>query len=111
MQIAFTVCSYTESLYALLSFGGVYHLMSGANNFAILCLALSGFARSNGVLNAGYIGFQTMHRAYDAIFRKKHLIVSSYYFNCCSSYRSLSVFSFFVMDTFLDIHEPIMHHL
>lgn len=85
--------------------------MSGANNFAILCLALSGFARSNGVLNAGYIGFQTMHRAYDAIFRKKHLIVSSYYFNCCSSYRSLSVFLFFVMDTFLDIHEPIMHHL
>lgn len=77
LQIAFTVCSYSESLYALLSFEGLYHLMSGANNFAVLWFALSGSARSNGVLNAGYIGFQTMHRAYDAIFRKKHPIVSS----------------------------------
>lgn len=46
--------------------------MSGANNFAVLWLALSGSARSNGVLSAGYIGFQTMHRAYDAIFLKKN---------------------------------------
>ncbi|KAM7469503.1 hypothetical protein LguiA_007686 [Lonicera macranthoides] len=30
-------------------------------------LALSGYARSNGVLNAGYICFQTIHRAYDAL--------------------------------------------
>lgn len=62
---------YSESLYALLSIGGLYFLMSGANNLAVLSLALSGCARSNGVLNAGYIGFQTMHRAYDAVFLKK----------------------------------------
>lgn len=62
---------YSESLYALLSTGGLYFLMSGANNLATLWLAFSGCARSNGVLNAGYIGFQTMHRAYDAVFLQK----------------------------------------
>lgn len=85
--------------------------MSGANKFAILCLALSGFARSNGVLNAGYIGFQTMHRAYDAIFRKKHLIVSSYYLIAAPLIAHYMFFLFYVMDTFLDIHEPFIHHL
>ncbi|PWA90604.1 hypothetical protein CTI12_AA099260 [Artemisia annua] len=62
---------YSESLYALLSIGGLYFLMSGANNLATLWFALSGCARSNGVLNAGYIGFQTMHRAYDAVVLQK----------------------------------------
>ncbi|KAM7469485.1 hypothetical protein LguiA_007668 [Lonicera macranthoides] len=45
--------------------------MSGKSNYATLWLALSGSARSNGVLNAGYICFQTMHRAYDAVFINK----------------------------------------
>ncbi|KAI3705422.1 hypothetical protein L1987_75659 [Smallanthus sonchifolius] len=62
---------YSESLYALLSIGGLYFLTLGANNLAALWLAFSGCARSNGVLNAGYIGFQTMHQAYDALFLKK----------------------------------------
>ncbi|XP_009762374.1 uncharacterized protein [Nicotiana sylvestris] len=63
---------YTESMYALCSIGGLYFLMRGSNNFATIWLALSGFARSNGVLNAGYICFQTMHRSYEAAFVKKH---------------------------------------
>ncbi|KVI09456.1 hypothetical protein Ccrd_012172 [Cynara cardunculus var. scolymus] len=67
---------YSESLYALLSIGGLYFLMSGANNFAVLWLAFSGCARSNGVLNAGYIGFQTMHRAYDAVFLQKRAFLA-----------------------------------
>ncbi|GLT39460.1 hypothetical protein SLA2020_136490 [Shorea laevis] len=62
---------YSESLYALCSVGGLYHLISGANTMAVIWLALSGCARSNGVLNAGYFCFQTMHHAYDAIFLKK----------------------------------------
>ncbi|KAM7473915.1 hypothetical protein LguiB_021158 [Lonicera macranthoides] len=62
---------YSESLYALLSIGGLYHLLSGKSNYATLWLALSGSARSNGVLNAGYICFQTMHRAYDVVFVNK----------------------------------------
>lgn len=45
--------------------------MSGAKNLSTLCLALSVLARSNGVLNAGYIGFQTMHQAYDAYYKKR----------------------------------------
>ncbi|KAM6545564.1 hypothetical protein CsatB_026300 [Cannabis sativa] len=62
---------YTESLYALFSIGGLYHLVSGNNKIAVPWFALSGFARSNGVINAGYICFQTMHQACDSILRKK----------------------------------------
>eukprot|EP00268_Persea_americana_P035526 TRINITY_DN3507_c0_g1_i5.p1 TRINITY_DN3507_c0_g1~~TRINITY_DN3507_c0_g1_i5.p1 ORF type:complete len:139 (-),score=15.80 TRINITY_DN3507_c0_g1_i5:1366-1782(-) len=66
---------YSESLYALFSLGGLYHLFSGANTTAVLLLALSGSARSNGVLNAGYFCFQAMHQSYDAIFRKNQASV------------------------------------
>ncbi|KAL5727750.1 hypothetical protein ACHQM5_000907 [Ranunculus cassubicifolius] len=61
---------YSESLYSLFSFGGIYYLLSGANIIAVLAFALSGSARSNGVLNAGYICFQTMHQTIDAIQKK-----------------------------------------
>lgn len=82
------ICRYSESLYALLSIGGLCHLMCGSNNLATLWLALSGSARSNGVLNAGYICFQTMHRAYDAVFLKRHAYVSlSFYLFICDSYN------------------------
>lgn len=67
---------YSESLYALLSIGGLCHLMSGAKNLSTLWLALSVLARSNGVLNAGYIGFQTMHQAYDAAYCKKRVYLA-----------------------------------
>ncbi|KAE8670506.1 Transferase, putative isoform 2 [Hibiscus syriacus] len=67
---------YSESLYALLSFGGCYYLLSGSNNIAVLWLALSSLARSNGVLNAGYFGFQTMHQAYDAFSLKKRAFLA-----------------------------------
>lgn len=67
-------CRYTESLYALFSIGGLYHLMSGKDIIAVPWLALSGFARSNGVTNAGYICFQTMHQAYNAILRKSAFV-------------------------------------
>lgn len=58
---------YTESLYALFSIGGLYYLMSGAKNFPVLWLAITGSARSNGVLNAGYYGFKALHQSYCAI--------------------------------------------
>ncbi|XP_022988082.1 GPI mannosyltransferase 2 isoform X1 [Cucurbita maxima] len=62
---------YTESLYSLFSLGGLYHLMSGRNCVSALWLALSSCARSNGVLNAGYICFLTLHWTYDALVLKK----------------------------------------
>ncbi|KAJ6805440.1 GPI mannosyltransferase 2 isoform X1 [Iris pallida] len=62
---------YSESLYALSSIGGVYYLFSGANSVAVLLLALSGAARSNGAINAGYICFEGIIRAYVAINQKK----------------------------------------
>ena len=69
-------CRYTESLYALFSIGGVYYLMSGANNFPVLWLAVSGSARSNGVLNAGYYVFKALNQSYYAMYVKKHACVS-----------------------------------
>ncbi|XP_010535916.1 PREDICTED: GPI mannosyltransferase 2 isoform X2 [Tarenaya hassleriana] len=71
---------YSESLYALFSIGGVYHLISGTSSIAVFWFALSGFARSNGVLNAGYICFRTMHRAYDALYMKRriHVVITGF---------------------------------
>ncbi|RRT55082.1 hypothetical protein B296_00015850 [Ensete ventricosum] len=43
---------YSESLYALLSLGGIYYIFSGANTVAMLLLALSGSARSPHLLHA-----------------------------------------------------------
>lgn len=62
---------YSESLYALLSFGGLYHFLNGADYNASFWLALSGFARSNGVLNAGYFCLNAMQQAYKAFFWEK----------------------------------------
>ncbi|XWS24752.1 hypothetical protein CRYUN_Cryun27aG0010700 [Craigia yunnanensis] len=67
---------YSESLYALFSVGGLYYLKSRADNIALFWLALSGFARSNGVFNAGYYGFKTMHQAYDAAFLRKRAFLA-----------------------------------
>ncbi|CAN6696747.1 unnamed protein product [Malus baccata var. baccata] len=50
---------------------GLYHLISGKDVIAVLWFVLSEFSRSNGVLNAGYFCFQTMHQAYDAVFLRK----------------------------------------
>ncbi|KAG7951138.1 hypothetical protein I3843_13G151700 [Carya illinoinensis] len=44
---------YSESLYALFSIGGIYHLVTGGNSIAVLLLALSTCARSNRVLISG----------------------------------------------------------
>ncbi|BBH04314.1 transferases, transferring hexosyl groups [Prunus dulcis] len=44
---------YSETLYALFSVGGLYHLISGKDVIAVLWFALSGFSRSNGIINAG----------------------------------------------------------
>lgn len=71
----FFLYSYTESLYALFSFGGLYNLFTGYNTIAVVFFALSGFARSNGVLNAGYFCFQTMHIVYKSIFQMNRPIV------------------------------------
>ncbi|XP_073024583.1 uncharacterized protein [Primulina eburnea] len=62
---------YSESLYALLSFGGLYHFLNGAGYNATFWLALSGLARSNGVLNAGYFCLNAMQRAYKAFYLDK----------------------------------------
>ncbi|PNY04959.1 GPI mannosyltransferase 2-like protein [Trifolium pratense] len=82
---------YSESLYAVLSLGGLYYFVSGKNNLSVLLLALSGCARSNGVLNAGYICFQTMHRGYHALFHNKNVTIA-----VVGALRSICIFAPFV---------------
>lgn len=50
-------------------------MVSGANGFAIILFALSGAARSNGFVNAGYVCYCTMHKAFDAIFCKRDFLI------------------------------------
>ncbi|KAK3145140.1 hypothetical protein QOZ80_4AG0323800 [Eleusine coracana subsp. coracana] len=67
---------YSESLYALFSLGGVFYLFSGANTVAMIMLALSGSARSNGALNAGYFCFQALLQTYDSVIQKKRPLLA-----------------------------------
>ena len=55
----------------------MFYLFSGANTVAVIMLALSGSARSNGALNAGYFCFQALLQAYDATAQKKRPLVCS----------------------------------
>ncbi|OVA20691.1 GPI mannosyltransferase 2 [Macleaya cordata] len=86
---------YSESLYSLFSLGGIYHLLCGGNTIAVLLFALSGFARSNGVLNAGYLCFQAMHQAYDAIFQKNRVGLAVQIL-IAGTVRSLCIFAPFI---------------
>eukprot|EP01018_Ginkgo_biloba_P031801 Gb_15854 [translate_table: standard] len=67
---------YSESLFSLLSFAGIYYLISGVNWKAMLFFAVSSAVRSNGVINAGFFLFQAMHRAYDAFFQQNQILLS-----------------------------------
>ncbi|KAJ5070543.1 gpi mannosyltransferase 2 [Anaeramoeba ignava] len=70
----FMTVIYTESQFALFTFAGIYFLNtsekntgnSGRNFFryllSIICFMLSGATRSNGMINAGFILFDSLHR-------------------------------------------------
>ncbi|KAL0342527.1 UNVERIFIED_CONTAM: GPI mannosyltransferase 2 [Sesamum calycinum] len=62
---------YSDPESVLLSFGGLYHFMNGTDYFATVWLALSGCARSNGVLNAGYICYRRMQLVNKAFLSRK----------------------------------------
>ena len=55
----------------------MFYLFSGAHTVAVIMLTLSGSARSNGALNAGYLCFQALLQAYDAAVQKKRPLVCS----------------------------------
>ncbi|KAK8958510.1 hypothetical protein KSP40_PGU002961 [Platanthera guangdongensis] len=64
---------YSESLYALFSFCGIFYLFNGSNTMAMLLLGVSGTARSNGAINAGYFCFKALLQTYDIITNKKSI--------------------------------------
>ncbi|EPS63667.1 hypothetical protein M569_11110, partial [Genlisea aurea] len=68
---------YSESLFALLSFGGLYYIMRGSDYRASFWFALSTFVRSNGILNAGYICFRKLLQVTeDFLYRKGTFLAS-----------------------------------
>ncbi|XP_078432455.1 transferases, transferring hexosyl groups [Wolffia australiana] len=62
---------YSESLYAACSMGGVEKLMNGSDFAGVVMLAMSGLARSNGAVNAGFVCFRALLRAWDSVGLKK----------------------------------------
>lgn len=78
VMMLFISCRYSESLFAVLSIGGLYHFMNGKYNYATLWLALSGCARSNGVLNAGYVCYHAMKQLNEAFSSRKCSYVSTH---------------------------------
>eukprot|EP00850_Spirogloea_muscicola_P018569 SM000171S03258 [mRNA] locus=s171:210545:212852:- [translate_table: standard] len=62
---AFFSAIYSESLFAALSFGGLWLYASSLRTrwLAAVLFGLSGLTRSNGVLHAGYILFDGLHAA------------------------------------------------
>lgn len=65
---AFHSAAYTESLFSALSFAGMWHLHQPRGYWAgVLCFALGTAARSNGLLNAGFVahlGLQQLLQAW-----------------------------------------------
>ncbi|CAI7746556.1 unnamed protein product, partial [Closterium sp. NIES-54] len=55
--------SYSESLFALLSFAAMWRVVSGRWFSASLLIALSAAARSNGVLHSGFFLFSLLQAA------------------------------------------------
>ncbi|KAH6799115.1 transferase [Perilla frutescens var. frutescens] len=87
---------YSESLYALMSFGGLYYYMNGKHNYAPLWLALSGCARSNGVLNAGYICYHAMQRLNKAFFSRNRSYLLLVKILLAGALQSLFIFAPFI---------------
>lgn len=65
---------YSESLFTFFSFDGLWHFLNGEKWTATVLFGLSSGARSNGVLHAGFILFQAMHKTYDVTFCKKRCL-------------------------------------
>ncbi|KAL6584153.1 hypothetical protein OROMI_003442 [Orobanche minor] len=87
---------YSESLYAFLSFGGLYYFFNGTNFFATFWLALSGCARSNGVLNAGYICFRSMQQLNEAFISRKRSYLLMTKILLAGAFYSMCIFTPFI---------------
>lgn len=80
---------YSESLFALCSFAGLWQFVSGRTWTAALIFGLSSGVRSNGVLHAGFFCFQAMHCAYKAAIQECRFLVLTRLF-CCPCSRMYS---------------------
>ncbi|XP_051147649.1 uncharacterized protein LOC127262855 [Andrographis paniculata] len=87
---------YSESLYAFLTFGGMNFFINGNDHWATFCFALSGCARSNGVLNAGYFCFRTMQRAKETLCSRKCCIIRMSRILLGGAIRTLFIFAPFI---------------
>ncbi|KAG0627751.1 hypothetical protein M758_2G225300 [Ceratodon purpureus] len=67
---------YSESLFALCSFAGLWQFVTGKTWTAALIFGLSSGVRSNGVLHAGFFLFQAMHCAYEAAIKQGRYLIA-----------------------------------
>lgn len=73
----FFTAAYSESLFSTLTFASVYYLYSKKFIPSLFLLFLSGFARSNGVLNCGYFLYYFVRKfVIDNLFIKDKLAFS-----------------------------------
>lgn len=87
--------SYTESLFALFSFGGIWYFLTGKRWAALLFWALSSGTRSNGILNAGFLIFQAIHDVKTSFDLKRYRVVR-YYENMRAAFTSLICFPYYL---------------
>ncbi|KAI5106371.1 GPI mannosyltransferase 2 [Silurus meridionalis] len=66
----FMVAGYSESLFALLTFGGLCLLERGFTIGACLLLGLATAARANGLVNAGFLLYLPLQRSLNQVFNK-----------------------------------------
>ncbi|CAF0863187.1 unnamed protein product [Brachionus calyciflorus] len=64
-NIFFSSC-YSESLYSMLTFSGLYFLYSNNELLSVISIFLSGLARSNGLVNFGYLAYFNLKLFFDS---------------------------------------------
>ena len=57
----FFTAYYSESCFALFTFAGLFYTELGHTLPAVFCFSLSGFTRSNGVINIGYLLYKNLY--------------------------------------------------
>eukprot|EP00250_Pteridium_aquilinum_P015990 c22875_g1_i1 orf=90-1604(+) len=63
---------YSESLFSLLSFAGLWEFLSGSRWKSACLFAISGGVRSNGVLHGGFLLFHAMQESFKAFRQRRY---------------------------------------
>ncbi|GAA6099255.1 palmitoyltransferase ZDHHC18-A isoform X1 [Tachysurus ichikawai] len=76
----FMLAGYSESIFALLTFGGLCLLEKGFTSGACFLLGLATAARANGLVNAGFLLYLPLQRSLTQVFNKR----STWHYSCAA---------------------------